>query len=110
MIAKYTLYNSEDYISQNALDRLETDRIDLKKNTIEVIFYGKKKPYMYEHSIPATVVRSELINSDYREKTVKMILEKAGEVTLILRIEDKKLNDCSLKKCMPSEWSFGSDS
>lgn len=65
---------------------------------------------MYEHSIPATVVRSELINSDYREKTVKMILEKAGEVTLILRIEDKKLNDCSLKKCMPSEWSFGSDS
>ena len=65
---------------------------------------------MYELSIPATVVRSELINSDCREKTVKMILEKAGEVTLILRIEDKKLNDCSLKKCMPSEWSFGSDS
>ncbi len=65
---------------------------------------------MYEHSIPATFVRSELINSDYREKTVKMILEKAGEVTLILRIEDKKLNDCGLKKCMPSEWSFGSDS
>ena len=44
MIAKYTLYNSEDYISQNALDRLETDRIDLKKNTIEVIFMVKKSP------------------------------------------------------------------
>ena len=107
MIAKYTLYNDEYYISERALEKLNSDNIDLDKRYSRISFYGSKKPYIYEHAIPAKVIRDLLLKCKSNE--VKSIFDKAGIVALILKEEDKELNNCDLKSKMPDGWEIGDD-
>lgn len=109
MIAKYTLYADHYAISKAALQKLVGEGVDLKDIHTRYRFYGKERPYMYEHSIPANIIRTELLRSDRAEATIKRIMKQAGKVSLILRKEDKMLKDGQLGSKMPPGWTIGED-
>ena len=108
MIAKYTSFNSNYNISKKAHILLKKNNIDLSKVYSRRKFYGKDKPYIYEHTIPSTVKRNELLKTDQDESSIKNILQ-AGGVTLLLREEDKKLKELNLNSKMPEGWNFHLD-
>tara|TARA_B100000212_G_scaffold145142_1_gene109091 strand:+ start:1345 stop:1860 length:516 start_codon:yes stop_codon:yes gene_type:complete len=110
MIAKVTLAHPEYYISNEALKIINQMNIDLKERHKRGKFYGKKQPFVYEHSIPASIVRSQLLeNAPLEESEVENILLSAGSVAMILREEDKKLSSMKLARKMPQEWVWGGD-
>ena len=110
MIAKVTLANSEYFISNEALKILNQMNIDLKERYKRGKFYGKKQPFVYEHSIPASIVRSQLLkHAPLEESEVENILLSAGSVAMILREEDKKLSSMKLARTMPQGWVWGGD-
>ena len=59
MIAKITLADSKYFISDAALKILKQLKIDLDKTYKRSKFYGKKQPFVYEHSIPVSIVRAK---------------------------------------------------
>ena len=110
MIAKVTLANSEYFISNEALKILNQMNIDLKERYKRGKFYGKKQPFVYEHSIPVSIGRSKLLNdAPLEELEVENILSSAGSVAMILREEDKKLRSMKLARKMPQGWVWGND-
>ena len=109
MIAKYTLFSDQYAISAMALEKLLRKRINLEAEQKRKKFYGRKKPFMYEHSIPAKIIRSELLKSDRTEETVQRILSYSGQVVLIHRLENNLLKKAGLNSAMPSDWKFGDD-
>ena len=62
---------------------------------------------MYEHSIPASVIRGILLNVDSREENVRNILRQSGYVVVVMRSEDEALSKHGLARKMPEFWSFG---
>jgi hypothetical protein len=110
MIAKYSLFSDEYLISENALCELKMMGVDLTQTYRRRRFYGKKSPFIYEHSVPASIVRNHLLASEVNELKVKAILERAGRVAVLLRSEDEILNRMGLRKKMPEGWKWGSDS
>jgi len=106
-IAKYTLNSDTYHISNEALKKLSD--VDLMKTYKRGEFYGKDKIFIYEHSIPASVIRNKLIDSDRTESTVKNILENAGKVVMILRTEDNLLREAKLNSKMTDGWELGDD-
>ena len=109
MIAKYIAFKDEYMISKLALETLKKNKIDLNQSHTRNSLYGKDKPYIYEHAIPAKIVRDKILNSDCNEETIKRILHEAGEVCIILRTEDDKLKSCGLSSEMPDGWVWGSN-
>ncbi len=109
MIAKYTLAADYYAISEAALRQLKEEGVDIEKTHKRRRFYGKSSPYMYEHSIPSTIIRTELLNSDRTQATVKNLLKHSGKVALILRTENTKLGDAKLQRKMPIGWKIGGD-
>ncbi len=107
MIAKYTLAASEYQISKKALEWLESNQIDLNLEYSRSRFYGKTSPLMYEHSIPASIVRDYLLSEESSEASIKKILETSGFVVVIMRSEDDDLSRCGLARKMPENWRFG---
>lgn len=109
MIAKYTLAADEYAISIAALGQLRAAGVDLSARHKRSRFYGKNRPFVYEHAIPAGVVRAVLLASDRTLTAVGSILERAGEVALLLRTEDQQLGSARLAAKMPPGWTFGDD-
>ena len=110
MIAKVSSSAEKYFISTKALEKLKRDKIDLKKRYKRAKFYGKKSPYIYEHSIPASLVRKRLLSrAPLSEKEVINILSLAGDVAMILREEDKILSSLGLARKMPPGWEWGDD-
>jgi len=62
---------------------------------------------MYEHSIPASVIRSNLLNGNSSEEKVQDILYQSGFVVVIMRSEDEALSSHGLARKMPESWLFG---
>ena len=109
MIAKVTLAADQYFLSVNALNRLNQDKVDLKKIYKRSTFYGKKSPFMYEHTIPASIVRSKLLTVPPLEEEVINVLNQAGHVVMILREEDVLLRSNGLTRKMPHGWEWGDD-
>ena len=110
MIAKVTLSNPYYRISNEALKIFQERKVDLTKEYKRRDFYGKKQPFVYEHSIPASIVRSKLLErAPLKESEVEKILLDAGTVAVILREEDKKLSSLKLATKMPEGWRWGDD-
>ncbi len=109
MIAKYTLAASEYDISVAALEQLLQEGVDLDAVYTRRRFYGKTSPYIYEHAIPASIIRTALLESDGLDATVRSILENAGGVAVLLRDEDILLRKAGLNRKMPKEWKLGDD-
>jgi hypothetical protein len=109
MIAKYTLAAEHYAVSEAAKRKLRKEGVNIKKTHIRRRFYGRERPYMYEHSVPAKVIRTALLKSDRTEATVAEILKQTGKVTLLLRTENKKLKNAKLRSAMPVGWKIGDD-
>lgn len=109
MIAKYTL--SADYylISEAALRQLQREGVDIEKIHKRSEFYGKNSLYIYEHSIPSSIIRAELLKSDRAPASVENILQQTGHVAVLLRTENANLSHAKLQRRMPSGWKIGGD-
>jgi hypothetical protein len=98
MIAKYALAASEYRISSLALDWFNRNNIDLSLEYARSKFYGKDSPLMYEHSIPASVIREILLRAESSEDGIRSILFKSGYVIVLMRSEDDELRRHGLAK------------
>lgn len=107
MIAKYTLAASMYRISSAALRWFHSNNVDLSVEYARSRFYGKGSPLMYEHSIPASVIRGLLLKADSREETVQDILSQSGYVVVVMRTEDEALSSLGLARKMPDSWCSG---
>jgi len=113
MIAKYTLFASEYRISMKAEKYMRKKyQFGPEKTYKRRAFYGKSKGVIYEHPIPATVVRKKLFDlKKPTEVSVKEILQESGQVTVLLRVgEDDDLRAAGLSSQMPLGWEWDTDS
>ena len=112
MIAKYTLAADHYAISVEAVAEFERLRVDLSQVYARSRFYGKrggKNPFIYEHPVPAGVIRDHLLSATHDRSTVGQVLRSAGQVAVLLRTEDDRLNEIGLSRSMPAGWSVGDD-
>jgi hypothetical protein len=112
MIAKYTLAASTYALSESAERTLLERGVDFKKTYSRGTFYGKqggRNPFIYEHAVPAGVLRAELLRANGNKHQVKEILQGAGPVAVLLREEDNRLQTAGLRSQMPSGWRLGDD-
>jgi len=107
MIAKYTLAAPFYEISNGALHELQKLQVDLSERHTRGKFYGKDKPFIYEHPVPAGITRNELFRTDLSVESIKQVLQSSGRVTLLLRTEDTQLREAKLNTKMPDGWRFG---
>lgn len=109
MIAKYTLAANSYPISTLALDEFRRRRVDLTQTWSRSRFYGRDKPFKFEHVIPAGIVRERLLKSGRTAGTVRHVLQNLGFVAVLLRSEDQRLRDAGLSGKMPNGWSWSDD-
>lgn len=109
MIAKFSLAASSYLLSRAALSRLTRDGVDLNAPHRRSRFYGKKSPFLYEHTIPASLVRRQLLSVQPVRTEVEIILMSAGAVAVVLREEDDLLRLHGLRSSMPDGWTWGDD-
>lgn len=107
MIAKYSLYADSYRVSPNATAVLEQLGIDLSQPVRRGAIYGKKKPTVFEHAVPAKVVRAALLASTRSVVAVKRILARCGPVAILTREEDTRLSARGLSQKMPATWVWG---
>lgn len=107
MIAKYSLAADHYRISTSALIQLGKDGVDLSIVHSRSKLYGKGSSYIYEHAIPAGIVRSRLLAIEPNLESVLETLRAAGPVALLLRSEDEALREARLQSKMPDGWSWG---
>ncbi len=109
MIAKFSLAASEYLLSRAALSRLGQEGVDLSRRYRRSKFYGKKSPFLYEHTIPASLVRQQLLLVQPVRVEVEVVLNSAGAVAVVLREEDDLLRTHGLRSSMPGGWTWGDD-
>ncbi len=112
MIAKYTLAADTYAISIEALTNLEAKKVDLSKVHKRRTFYGKKSienPFIYEHAVPAGVIRKVILSCTPEEGAVARCLQAAGSVAILLRTEDFRLKQAGMNSKMPEGWKIGDD-
>jgi hypothetical protein len=110
MIAKYTLAADFYAISSAALQEFRNQGVDLSSIYPRRTFYGKRggeNPFIYEHAIPAGVVREELLRIHNDPAKISSTLYSSGQVAVLLRGEDQKIREMGLNSKMPSGWKFG---
>lgn len=110
MIAKYTLAANFYAISEKALSEFKARRVDLSVTYPRRVFYGKqngKNPFIYEHAVPAGIVRHELLRHVSYPQGIREILAGAGQVAVLLRVEDEEIRNAGLASNMPDGWQFG---
>ena len=62
MIAKYTLATDTYILSASALQEMNSRGVDLRQTYTRRRFYGRKdNPFIYEHPVPAGVIRAALL-------------------------------------------------
>ena len=109
MVAKYTLAADSYAISTGALAEFKRRGVNLSAVHTRRTFYGKKSGFIYEHAVPAGVVREALLRAPATEEAVTGCLQAAGQVAVLLRTEDARLRDVGLASKMPTGWSLGDD-
>ena len=111
MIAKFISASPTYHLSKKTVISLQANKINLQKRYKRSRFYGKSKSpsYVYEHSVPCSLVRKELMKAKKDFESHLKVLIQAGPVVMITREEDEKLNSCGLKSVMPPGWEWGHD-
>jgi hypothetical protein len=112
MIAKYTLAASAYAVSESAETLLLQQGVDFGRTYPRRAFYGKRdgrNPFIYEHAVPAGVLRAELLGAGGDEQRVSEILMEGGPVAVLLRTEDELLRAAGLGSRMPEGWRIGDD-
>lgn len=109
MIAKYSLAADSYLVSEAAASQLDILGVGWDEQHKRSRFYGKESPFIYEHAIPAGVVRERLLQDHQTLDEVVRTLDMAGPVAVLLRSEDRVMNQSGLRASMPAGWSWGSD-
>ena len=109
MIAKYTLAADVYAISKEALDQFGLREVDLSRTYNRHTFYGKEKPFIYEHPVPVRLVRDAILNGDKTPDNVAQLLQEMPPVSVLLRSENERLVKAKLTRDMPKEWDFGDE-
>lgn len=112
MIAKYTLAADAYAISVEALVEFERRGVDLSVTHSRRTFYGVqggRNPFIYEHAVPAGVIRDALLAGPRTEDAISCTLRDAGPVAVLLRTEDARLREVGLNARMPEGWRVGDD-
>jgi hypothetical protein len=107
MIAKIAAASDEYHLSLSAENVLRDQGADLNDAYKRSRYYGKKSPFIYEHPVPASVIRSEILSSASNRSRVREILSAETPVAVITREENKTLDSLKLKNKMPDDWRFG---
>jgi hypothetical protein len=98
-IAKYTLAASGYAVSESAERLLLQQGVDFERTYPRRAFYGKRggrNPFIYEHAVPAGVLRAELLGARGDDERVLEILMGVGPVAVVLRAEDERLRAARL--------------
>ena len=112
MIAKYTLAASAYAVSDSAETLFLQQGVDFERTNPRRAFYGKRggrNPFIYEHAVPAGVLRAELLGASGDDQRVLEVLMGAGPVAALLRTEDERLRAAGLGSRMPEGWRVGDD-
>jgi hypothetical protein len=111
MIAKFVSSAQHYRITEPALNHVTALGIDITKPVpIKKHVYGKDKPTLLEHMIPASIIKRGIVDSGKDSKSIRHILMNAGQVVIVLRTEDTQLIAAGLRSKMPPEWKgFGED-
>jgi len=112
MIAKYTLAAYTYAISVDALMEFERRGVDLAETYSRRAFYGVqggRNPFIYEHAVPAGVIRDALLAGPRTPEAIDQTLAAAGPVAVLLRAEDARLREAGLNSKMPEGWKVGDD-
>ena len=104
MVAKFTLADDHYRFTEGALKVFIENGGDVNKVYSRSSLYGKKSPFIYEHAIPARVVRDMIIENPDK---VDEILDNVGEVFITLRTEDEILRKNGYQSNMSEGWEFG---
>lgn len=64
---------------------------------------------MYEHTMPASLVRNQLLKVNPTRSEIVAILSTSGPVAMVLREEDDQLRINGLRSKMPLGWEWGDD-
>ena len=107
MIAKYTLAADTYAISTGALAEFRRQGVDLAETYSRRRFYGKKGGFIYEHAVPAGVVREWLLSAKTTPERVNLALRSSAPVAVLLRSEDAQLRAVGLNAKMPEGWQIG---
>ena len=107
MIAKYSLAADTYQLSEGAEQEMRTLGVDFQAVHKRRSFYGKKQPFIYEHPVPAGVVRNELLAGNHPSDALQQLLVAAGPVAVLLRTEDQRLKEAKLDRTMPAGWKLG---
>ncbi len=114
-IAKYSLANEEYWISERAFNILtEMEYIEpFRRSSVYKIKdhkknwgSGFKKLFIFEHPIPASYMRSSIIQSDRKIESIKNILCRTDFVAILTQDEDNQIAK-DLKSSMPKKWQLG---
>lgn len=108
MIAKYVTFHSKANLSKSAYKKMVNDGINFDEEHSRRKFYGKKTGYVYEHPIPVNIVRDKLLERKYSDSEIRNILSNAGNIWIITRQEDNRLNELKLTDCLPDGCKFDS--
>ena len=109
MIAKFISASPAYHLSKSTVISLEKEKINFQRRYKRSRFYGRSKSpsYIYEHSIPCSLVRRKLMKVKNDFESHLEVLIQAGKVVMVTREEDDKLNSCGLKSAMPPGWEWG---
>jgi len=109
MIAKFSLSSDAYLLSVEAQKKMLSEGVDFKLTHKRSSFYGKKSPFIYEHAVPASIVRDVLLAASPDHRTVMQILVQAGPVVVLLREQDDVLKNKGFRSKMPNGWRWGDD-
>jgi len=85
MIAKYTLAASGYAVSESAETLLLQQGVDFERTYPRRAFYGKqggRSPFIYDHAVPAGVLRAELLGTSGDDQRILEVLLGAGPVAV----------------------------
>jgi hypothetical protein len=82
MIAKFSIAAGTFALSVDAMRVLKSQGVDFLHKYDRYTFYGKKKPFIYEHPVPCSIVRKHIINVHHTYESLVAVLRKAGPTTV----------------------------
>ena len=108
MIAKFISSSDEYYISKNALIMLEAKNFDIDK-IFKRSFLARLPELFLEHSVPVSLIREKLLSINSNIDDFFLIIKSMGPLVIILRSENKELDNAGLRSKMPINWNWGDD-
>ena len=108
MIAKFISSSDEYFISKNALIEMKSKNYDIDK-TYKRSFLASLPEFFLEHSVPVSLIREKLLSINSNIDEFFLIIKSMGPLVIILRSENKELDNAGLRSKMPTNWNWCDD-